>query len=92
MSHPNHIKIRRVLKPPETSINPFLGVSVREMAKRTGLDKGYLSRVKNGKITITQERYEFLEMVWQEIYTAEQKTLEGNHQRKTITLVEKDKL
>jgi len=77
MSHPNFIKIKRevVESPDNATINPFLGVGVREMARKTGLDPGYLSRVKNGKTTISLKRYIELTKAWEELYNEEEKQL-----------------
>ena len=59
MSHINKVKIRRiVIEPaPIEYISPFLGVGIRELSRKTGLDAAYLSRVKNGRTTVTLERY-----------------------------------
>lgn len=62
MSHPNFIKIKRVVieRAPCEIVNPFLGLGIREMARETKLDPGYLSRVKSGKLAITPERFQEL--------------------------------
>lgn len=45
--------------------NPFIGsLSLREIARRTGLDVGYLSRVKNGEIAIGEEN---LKKIWKAV-------------------------
>lgn len=41
----------------ESEADVFRTIGVRELARLTGLDASYLSRVKNNKIPITLERY-----------------------------------
>lgn len=55
MSHVCKVKIKVITyETPETC--PFMGTGIRELARATGLDVGFLSRVKNGRIPITHER------------------------------------
>lgn len=50
-----------VRKTIETEMNVFDVIGVRELARATGLDVGYLSRVKNNQIAISPER---LQQLW----------------------------
>lgn len=56
MSHPCNVKIRRVVYEP-VDVCPFMSteLSMRELARRAGLDVGYLSRVKSGEIAISEK-------------------------------------
>lgn len=69
MSHPNLVKIKRIVieSPPDATISPFLGVSLRQLSKETGLDHAYLGRVKNGQIPVTIERYKELCKAWERL-------------------------
>ncbi len=41
-------------------------ISLRQFARKTGLDVGYLSRVKSGKTPVTKQRYDQLIKVAEE--------------------------
>jgi len=59
MSHICHVKIRKILYE-YPDICPFSMFGVRELSRASGLDASYLSRVKNGKLAISESNYEKL--------------------------------
>ena len=72
MSHICHVRIRKVsYEYPE--ICPFSMVGVRELSRRTGLDKGFLSRVQTGKLAISEQQYALIDKAAME-YVSEQTT------------------
>lgn len=61
MAKKNKIRVSKVVQ----EDNPFMGdLSLREIARRTGLDVGYLSRVRSGEITIGEEN---LRKIWKAV-------------------------
>ena len=61
------VVVRRVVYE-EIKACPFPpNISIREIARRTGLDATYLSRVKRGKLAISEDGWDRLQKVFAEV-------------------------
>lgn len=66
MARKSKIVVKKVVR--ESVPDPFdCDLSLREISRRTGLDVGYLSRVKNREIAVTEENLKRILAVTQKV-------------------------